>query len=364
MLPELRIDACDTSASRLGLGGFHQLEISSEIVEQVVDAFLSEGGNYIETARAYGAGASEEKIGLALAGRRDAVVLCSKTGAASADDARRDLEASLQALQTGYIDFYFLHGVDHEKLQQVTAPGGAVEALTRAREEGLIRGIGLSSHWPEVYLQAMERIDLAVILVWCNYLDNLNFPIIPDRVLPAARQRGVLITAMKPLADGMLYRSAEDALRYCISCTVDLAVCGTNSVEQVRQAARAIREGPATDNEQERILRHAPELGQYVCRRCGRCPDELMDTFRLEGEFDRQMMDFLPHDPAEYALRSRLSGWFNHADLARKQFAETGRNVDGLLAQAGEVDCPYEIDVPRKTRLATAKLTGQSPSRV
>ena len=65
-LPRVTLGTTGLQVSRLGLGGFHQVEISSEIVEQVVSAFLDVGGNYIETARGYGDGASEEKIGRVL----------------------------------------------------------------------------------------------------------------------------------------------------------------------------------------------------------------------------------------------------------------------------------------------------------
>ena len=80
-LPRVELGRTGISLSRLGLGGFHQCEISSEVVEQVIDEYLTVGGNYIETARGYGNGASEDKIGRALEGRRDQVVLCSKSGA-------------------------------------------------------------------------------------------------------------------------------------------------------------------------------------------------------------------------------------------------------------------------------------------
>jgi len=84
-----------------------------------------------------------------------------------------------------------------------------------------------------------------------------------------------------------------------------------------------------------------------------------MDTFRLEGVLDRQMLDYLPHDPADYALRCRLAGWFGQADAARAEFAAVSYDADTLGAAASDVDCPFGIDVARKTRIAVAKLTDQ-----
>ncbi len=363
-LPKVSLGRTGKQLSRFGLGGYHQVEISSEVVEQVIDTFLAEGGNYIETARVYGSGASEEKIGRALEGRRDQVILCSKSMAKTADAIRVHLEKSLALLRTDHIEFYYLHCVGPNELEQITAPGGAVEGLLKAKEEGLIDGVGLSSHHPPVYLEAFARIPLDLILIWCNYLDNLNFPIIPEQILPEALRRSIGITAMKPLADGFLYRSPTMAVRYCLGSQVEVAVCGANSPEQVRQIAEAVRQAPLDEAEQQQTLRDAPELGRYVCRRCGQCPAELMDTFRLEGEFDRQMIDFLPHDPADHALRRVLSGWFNLADASKAKFASAGYDGDKLISSASAVMCPYGIDVARKARLVIAKLTGADPKRV
>ncbi len=364
-LPTVTVPATGTVLTRYALGGFHQLEISSERVAAVVDAYLAEGGRYIETARAYGGGASEAKLGRALEGRRDAVVLATKTTATTADEARRDLDASLAALRTDRVAFCFFHGVGPDKLRAITAKGGALEGLLAAIDEGLVGGLGMSSHHPEVYLKGLARLPLALILVWLNYLDNLNFPIIPERVVPEARRRHVAVTAMKPLADGYLHRSVEPAVRYCLGAGADVAVCGTNTPEQVREVAAAVRKGPADAAEREAILRDAVDLGRYVCRRCGRCPVEVMELFRLEGMADRQMHDFFGHDAAEAALRKVLAGWFGKADAARATWAEAGVDAAALEAAAKAVTCPYGIDVARKVRLAAAKLAeGGRPALV
>lgn len=361
-LPQVELGATGKRLSRLALGGFHQVEISTEVVEQVVDRYIGCGGNYIETARSYGAGASERKLGRVLKGRRDQVVLASKSGRRDGDGIRRELEESLGALDTGHIEFYFLHGVNTEEdMERILAPDGAVPALLRARDEGLISGIGFSSHRPWRYLEALERIPLAVILIWDNYLEEQYLPIIHDEIYPLARRKQVGITAMKPLADGFLYRSPRQATRYALGSGADLLVCGMNSVEHVDEVVQAVCDGPADESERAQILEDAVELGEYVCRQCGDCPASLMHLFRLEGYVDRQMIDYLPHDPADYALRLRLSGWFDLADHARQEYADAGYAAADLVADAARVTCPYRIDVERKARLAAAKLTGEDP---
>jgi len=358
-LPMVPLGNTGKQVSRFCLGGFHQVEISSEIVAQVVDAFLDNGGNYIETARSYGGGASEEKLGRALKGRRDQVILCTKTGARSADEARHELELSLQALQTDHVDFCLFHGVGEGELDTITAPGGALEGLQKAIDEGMLGALGMSSHWPPVYLEAFDRLPLSLILIWCNYLDNQNYPIIPNEIIPEAHKRGIGVTGMKPLADGYLYRSVENAVRYTLGSGADVAVCGANRVEHVKEVAAAVRRGPAGEALKEAILHTAVDLGRYVCRQCGTCTPALMDTFRLEGTYDRQMIDYLPHDPADYALRVRLAHWFAGRERAVAHFATAGYDPATLIADAQQIECPYGIDVVRKAKIATAKLTEQ-----
>ncbi|NQU44438.1 aldo/keto reductase, partial [bacterium] len=312
-----------------------------------------------------GAGASEDKIGRALVNRRDRVVLCSKSANRTADGIRRDLETSLELLQTDHIEFYYFHGVNTlEEMDTITGPGGALEGLQRAKDEGLIAGMGLSSHRPPMYIEALNRLPLSLILIWSNFLEDLYLPEISREIIPLAKEKGVGVTAMKPLADGYLYRSASHAMRYALGGGAEVIVCGMNTVNHVYQAASAVCQGPADDEERAMILRDAPELGCYVCRQCGACSDDLMEIFRLEGYCDRQMIDFLEHDPADYALRVRLSGWFSLTDTAREHFAQKGWNEDAMLAEAARIQCPYYIDVQRKTRLALAKLKKESPQRI
>jgi uncharacterized protein len=360
-LAQTDLGATGLRVSRLGLGGFHQVEISSEIVAEVVDEFLSVGGTYIETARSYGRGASEEKLGRVLEGRRDQVVLASKSGARDGEGMRRDLEASLAALRTDHVEFYFLHGVNTlDELDTIMGPGGALEALLKAQEEGLITGIGFSSHRPpHLYMEALRRLPLSVILIWDNYLEEQYLPEIRQEVYPLAQQKGVAITAMKPLGDGFLYRSPELALRYALGNGSDVLICGMNTVEHVRQAAAALAKGALDAEARNAALRDAPELGAYVCRQCGVCSEPLMGLFRLEGYVDRQMIDYLPHDPADYALRLRLAHWFDLSEIARQRFVESGWDQHALVREAEAVTCPFGIDVGRKAALALGKLRGE-----
>ena len=367
-LPELKLPRRDLGntglrISVLGLGGFHQVEASQDTIAAVVDRYLAAGGNYVETAPSYGRGASELKLGRALADRRTDVILASKTTGRSCEEAWSDLNQSLERLRTSHLDILFIHNIsDPEQLDAVCAGNGALKAFLRARDEGLVRFFGFSSHWPHMYVTAAERLPLDAALVWGNYLDFCNFPEIPRTVLPALRKHGIAVLLMKPLADGFLYRSPRPALRYALMQDADCLVSGFNSVALLEDDLAACSDPrPVGSEEIESILRDAPELGGYVCRQCEHCTvcengATLKRVFELEGKVDRQMDDRRPVDAAQYALRERLKGWFGTQGRARTVYAQMRAPAQGLLG-ADLQPCRYGIDIRRKLRLAHAKLS-------
>ncbi len=190
-IPRRTLGATGIDVSVLGLGGFHQVETNEAVLAQLLDAYLEAGGNYVETARSYGAGSSEEKLGRALAGRRDQVVLVSKSGKRDADGAWRELNQTLEALQTDHLDVWLYHGVNTaEDVDSIAASGGASEASTRARDEGMVRVVGASSHWPLTLVTAMEQLNLDAVMYWVNYLVTCNYPELYQTVAPAAAPLG------------------------------------------------------------------------------------------------------------------------------------------------------------------------------
>ena len=365
-LPRRPLGRTGVEVSVLGLGGFHQVEVSQDDVEAVVDRYLAAGGNYVETAAGYGAGASETKLGRALAGRRDDVFLATKSHQRTYDGARRQLEESLQRLQTSRLDAWFFHNIGSpDVIDQTAAADGALRAFREAREEGVVGLFGMSSHWPPLYLEAARRLPLDVVLIWGNYLDFCSFPEIPNEILPELRERGIGILFMKPLADGYLHRSPRAALRYALAGGADGLVSGFNSVDLLEtDLAVCCDPSPVTQDELATVLRDAPELGRYVCRQCATCPvcddGELLKTvFALEGKVDRQMDDRRPVDAATYALRERLKGWFGTAGRAGERYAALGEPAARLL-DAPLAACPFGLDIPRKLRIAHAKLAAGS----
>jgi len=349
----------------LGLGGYHFLEISQQEVTDIVQRYLDLGGNYVETAYAYGSGASEKKVGQALQGRRGEVFLATKVAARDREGAARILEKSLENLQTDHVDLLFMHGVqEFYELEAILGEEGALRAAEEARLAGQVRFIGISGHgWADVLIEALKRYPFDAVMHTFNYYDRFNYPSSETELLPLAAEKGVAVVGMKPVGDGYLYRSAGPAFRYAFTLPCATVVAGMNLMEYLEgdvAAAKAFE--PLGKREMERLFAAAPELGDYVCRQCGRCVPNprnvpIPQVFQLEGMFDRQMDDARPHDPQDQRLRSQLNDWFGTRQVARQRYRELGVNPDDFESCAGvEPQCPYGIGIVRKLKIAHAKM--------
>ncbi|MEZ5282621.1 MAG: aldo/keto reductase [Acidimicrobiales bacterium] len=148
------------------LGGMSQgrADATLELVSQA-------GINHIDTARSYGE--SELRLAPWLADHRHEVFLASKTGERTADGARRQLEESLQRLGVDHIDLIQLHNlVEDDEFEVAHGPGGVVEAMVAARDEGLVRFIGVTGHGLRIagmHLRSLERFDFDSVLFPYNF---------------------------------------------------------------------------------------------------------------------------------------------------------------------------------------------------
>ena len=352
--------------SLLGFGGYHLLEIPVREAGKLLNAYLDAGGNYIETAASYGHGESERKIGRSVMSRRDEFVLVTKVGERKKEGAAAQIDQSLRNLRTDHIDTLLMHGVTSvEELTTILAPDGALEAALEAQKAGKVRFIGISMHgWPGSLIEALGRWSFDAVMSTINYYDRCNFPEIEDTLLPLAKEKGAAVILMKPLADGFLYKSPAQAFRYAFSRPVSVVVTGINSRQMLMDDLRyAEHYRPFADGEEEEIFRNAVELGNYVCRQCGKCRDccpegiDIPEVFASEGYFDRQMFRGEASNTPEYALMQRLRFWFSQKDLGRARYEKLAVRADECT-ECGKCRgvCPYGIDIPNKLHLADYKL--------
>jgi uncharacterized protein len=352
--------------SLLGFGGFHLLEIPLIEADFLVNSYLDAGGNYIETAASYGNGESERKIGRAASKRRGEYMLVTKTGERSKQGCLDSLDRSLNNLGTDHVDLLLMHAVGtRDDLSAILGPGGALEGAEKAIRDGKARFVGLSMHGqPDVLIEALNAYDFSAVMTTINYYDHFNFPEIQDTLVPLANKKNTAVILMKPLADGLLWKSAPQAFRYAFSQPVSVVVTGVNSREMLA-ADLKYAEGfvPMTADEKEALYRDAAELGQYVCRQCGKClpcPEgiDIPAVFKLEGYFDRQMADGTVDNTAEFALKERLRFWYGNRGMAMEQYKELTVKADKCTAcGACSPRCPYGLDIIRKLGIADYKLS-------
>lgn len=351
--------------SMLGLGGFHMLEISKDLVSQLVDIYIAHEGNYIETAAEYGDGESERKLSYAIKGKRNNVVLASKCHVRDKEGARKFVERTLRNLQTDHLDILFIHHVTkQEDVDALLKRPSALDYFFEAKEKGMIRAIGVSFHGlPDYVLKLLKAQELDVAMTGFNYYDRFNFPSTFEKFLPYARSKRMGIVGMKAVADGYLYRSAEDAFRYALSQDIDIMVAGANSKEMLLKDISIVDNfKPMSQKSMENLYFRAPELNRYVCRQCNRClpcPEgiNIPKIFEYEGWYDRQMRDYKPHKAPDYALRERLAFWFGNQNEAKEAYKSLDKNYTNCTnCGLCEERCPYELEVVDKLRLVHFKL--------
>lgn len=365
-LPKRRLGKMGVETSIIGIGCFHLIERSEEEAERLLNYVIDEGVNYIDVAPSYGD--AELKVGKVMKQRRKEVFLATKGHDRTRKGTQTLLEQSLKRLQTDHIDLLQLHGVSSwEDLGLIFEPYGALSALEEAKRKGLIRFIGISSHRPDILLKAVKLYDFDSILVWVNYLDRFNYPIIQEEIIPYARKKGIAVIAMKVVGDGLLRNSARVAIRYALTHS-DVAVLGMNTMAQARldiDIARRFK--PMTKEEEEEWFRVAPELGNFVCRQCGKCLPcpvgiEIPKVFLVEGAFDRQVMDGVDRGEEENKWRYTLAHWYGNEKWAKMLYENLAVKPAACI-KCGKCEerCPYKLPVMRRIKDIGDKIEAFKP---
>lgn len=184
--------------SIIGMGGIVVMDLPQPEANRIVAESIDRGVNYFDVAPSYGN--AEERLGPALAPYRNQVFLACKTADRSAEGARKELEQSLRRLQTDHFDLYQLHGMTTEEdFERATGPGGALETLVKARQDGLVRFLGFSAHSVPVALKLMDIFPFDSILFPFNWVNFWNGNFGPQ-VLEQAVKKGIGRLALKAMA--------------------------------------------------------------------------------------------------------------------------------------------------------------------
>ena len=167
---------------------------------------VERGVKYFDVAPSYGKGEAQQKMGLVLRSYRNNSFLACKTGKRDAVGAKEELERSLKEPYTDRFDLYQFHGVSKmEDVEQIMAPGGALETFVEAREQRKVCYIGFSAHSEETALTLLDQFEFDSVLYPINYVNYAQGHFGP-RLVERAKEKGVTRLVLKALA----YRERDE----------------------------------------------------------------------------------------------------------------------------------------------------------
>lgn len=174
--------------------------------DRTLEVLLHYGVNHIDTAARYGD--AELRIGPWMAQHRQDFFLATKTGKRTYSEAREEIQRSLERLRVDYVDLIQLHALFHpDDWELALGPGGALEAAVEAREQGLVRAIGVTGHgWTiaAMHKRSLERFDFDSVLMPYNYVMHLNarYRADFDAVVQRCQERHAAVQTIKSIARG------------------------------------------------------------------------------------------------------------------------------------------------------------------
>ena len=309
--------------SRLGFGGIPIQRIDAEGTKTLIHQLKDAGVNYIDTARGYTV--SEEYLGYALEGIREDFVLATKSMSRTREAMAKDIETSLKNLRTDHIDLYQIHNPTTAQLEQVVAPGGALEALMEAKAAGKVGHLGVTAHSLDTFKMALEMDWVETIMFPYNIVESQGQDLIHQ-----CAEKNIAFICMKPLAGGAI-EDATLALRYvCANDDVTVVIPGMAEPKELEQNLAAVSNtAPLTEEETVKFQQVRDQLGTQFCRRCNYCQPctvgiSISNVFLFEGYLQR------------YGL----------ADWAKDRYAGLEKKAsDCVGCGACEERCPYHLPI-------------------
>ena len=172
MIPKLTFGRTGHLSTRTLFGAAAFSEVSQAEADRTMEVLYKYGVNHIDTAASYGD--AELRLGPWIAHHRNDFFLASKTGDRTYKEAKESIHRSLERLQTDHLDLIQLHAViEEDEWNLALGPGGALEAAVEARQQGLVRFIGITSHTlraPMIHQRSLEKFDFDSVLLPYNFM--------------------------------------------------------------------------------------------------------------------------------------------------------------------------------------------------
>ena len=318
----IRLGRTDLMVSKTAFGALPIQRISKEDAVKLVRRAYDAGINYFDTANAYTD--SEEKLGEALRGVRQNVVISTKSGGKDKKTVQAHIEESLRRLQTDYIDLFQFH--NPAELPDINDPDGPFAAAPPPRQKGYIRHIGITNH----------RLKVAHAAIESGNFETLQFPFCylateKDLELVAlCREHDMGFIAMKGLSGGLL-NNAEACYAFMQEHPTVVPIWGVQHEWELDQWLELTERNPRLTPELQAVIdRDRRELAGNFCRSCGYC---LPCTAGIDIPQAARMMQLLGRSP----YRPYMSD---------EWYAKMHKIEECVHCDACKSRCPYGLDTP------------------
>jgi hypothetical protein len=336
----------------LGLGAGYLSVVDRDLGTALFQRARDAGINYFDGRY----GDSNQKLAPVIKARRSEVYVASKTNDQSGEGTRRRVEQDLAEMETDYIDNYQVRAYNPEMLAGHLAPGGSVDALEKAKSEGLVRAIGVTGHASvRVLTNAIKTGRFDTVLFPLNCLQDEAW----TELIPTARAMDVAMVIMKPVAIGLLPTTL--ALKWLFQQPISVAVPGVSSMAQLEAnlAAAELPDWTLTPEEDAERLRLRAALDGRICRGCDeQCRPFPAGIDRISGLISHAV-------PLNHLRNLGTEGWLGYrwAEQDRRamlgQFERMlGQCRDLLAAGMSDVEarCPFGVHVTDLLREQEARL--------
>jgi predicted aldo/keto reductase-like oxidoreductase len=323
----VRLGKTDLEVSRVGIGGIPLMRPPEAEAIRVVQRALDLGVTFVDTALGYRD--SEIRVGKALSGRREQVVIATKGGGQDKATALGHIDLSLERLNTDYIDLWQFHNVSSfEKYERVVGLGGGLEGALQALQAGKVRYIGLSSHSLDVALEAVRSGLFETIQFPFNYVSDEAV----EELLPLAEAHDVGFIGMKPFAGGQL-GDANLSIKYVLQFPWVVPDPGVEKVKEIEEIVGIVESDAwkLSPQEGQEIEQRRAELGTRFCRQCEYCLPCPQEVYIPMIMIVRGMWALWPQE-----LFRDPEWWFSKAVMSGKNCVECGEC---------EAKCPYNLPI-------------------
>ena len=316
----MRLGKTDLEVNKIGFGALPLQRRNMKDSVEILNKAYESGIDFYDTARFYSD--SEEKLGKAFEDVRSDIYLASKTAAESVEDFWKDLETTLKELKTDYLDLY-----QHHNISFCPKSGDELaEAMAEAKEEGLIKHIGITTHKITIANEALESGIYETLQYPFSYLSGDE----EIKLVQKCKDLDVGFIAMKAMGGGLL-KNSKASFAYINQFSNVLPIWGIQYMEELEEFLSYPQNLTLNDELKEIIENDKKELGDDFCRGCGYCMP-------------------CPED-ITVSLCARMSLWirrFPTEPYLTEEFQEMMEATTNCVECYSCVEkCPYELDIPR-----------------